>query len=103
MNNQACRAAVLKPQNSAKEKAMIADKDLLVAKYIPERTKSGYMARICIELVRASGEKHDLDYIYPREFREMNDALAKAFQLVGRWRARYAPDADLVIEPPSRP
>jgi hypothetical protein len=76
---------------------MIADKDLMVAKYIPERTKNGYVARIRIELVRASGEKHDLDYLYPCEFAKMNDALAKAFQLVGPWRARYAPDVDVVI------
>jgi hypothetical protein len=82
---------------------MVAEKDLLVAKYLPERTKTGYMARIRIELLRASGEKHGLDYTYPRAFAEMNDALAKAFQLLGRWRASYAPDADVIIEPPSRP
>jgi len=29
----------------------------------------------------------------------MNDALEKAFELVGRWKAKYAPGADIVIEP----
>lgn len=80
---------------------MKGGKDLLVAKYIPERTETGYRARISIEFQPASGEKHELDYTYPREFAEMNDALAKAFQLVGSWKAKYAPDADVVIEPPS--
>jgi len=61
------------------------------------------MARIRIELLMGSGEKRKVDYTYPRELAEMNDALAKAFQLVRRWRARYAPDADVIIEPPSRP
>ena len=60
-------------------------------------------ARISVELLCESGEKHELDYTYPRQFAEMNDALEKAFQLVGRWKAKYAPDADVVIEPPSRP
>jgi len=82
---------------------MNAEKDLLVAKYIPERTASGYMARVCIELLMRSGQKREVDYTYPREFAEMNDALAKALQLVKRWRARYAPDADVIIEPPGRP
>jgi hypothetical protein len=33
----------------------------------------------------------------------MNDALAKCFELVRLWRAKYAPDADVIVEPPSRP
>jgi hypothetical protein len=78
---------------------MTRDKDLVVAKYIPEHVKNGYLARIQIELRSKNGTRHDLDYTYPRPFIEMNDALAKCFQLVGRWQKKYAPDADIIVEP----
>jgi hypothetical protein len=58
------------------------DKDLVVAEYIPEATKSGYLARIHIELHRDGRERHELDCIYLREFADMNEALAKTLQLV---------------------
>jgi hypothetical protein len=37
--------------------------------------------------------------IRPRAFAEMNDALAKCFQQVGRWRTKYARSADAILEP----
>jgi hypothetical protein len=80
---------------------MNGEKDLLVAKYITERTRTGYMARIVIACSQTG--KTEVDYTYPREFADMNDALAKGFELVGRWRRKYAPDAEVVIEPPSMP
>jgi hypothetical protein len=79
------------------------DKDLVVAKYIPEPTTDGYLARIQIEFHRRDADNHSLDYAYPRPFTQMNDALAKCFELLARWRRKYAPDADVIIEPPSRP
>jgi hypothetical protein len=41
---------------------MADERATLVARYLPERTKNGYVARIQIELMRASGQKHDFDY-----------------------------------------
>jgi len=42
------------------------------------------MTQSAIELLRADGETHRLDYIYPREFAEMNDALAQWFEYFGK-------------------
>ncbi len=85
---------------------MIGEGDLLVAKYIPERTQNGYLARISIELLRESGEKRELDYTYPRSLpRGMTHSLRKSSftNLEGKARVSHGcRAAELEPSPPAR-
>ena len=78
---------------------MTPEKHLIVASYVGNPTDSGYRARVRIELRSGDSAKRRIDYTHPRIFAELDDASGKGFELLGRWRRKYAPNADLIAVP----
>ena len=73
--------------------------NLVIGQYFTQERGTGYVARIRIELLRAGTTIRTVDHTDGHEFQDMNDALAKGFELLKRWQAKHAPHSRLTIEP----